>query len=63
MQYMIKNAKSDKTKQLMTELKDLNQVRSNIFQSSCSSNITLLVNMNIFKNLVLSSSCLGLNPH
>ena len=63
MQYMIKNAKSDKTKQLMTELKDLNQVRSNIFQSSCSSNITLLVNMNIFKNLVLSSSCLGLTPH
>lgn len=28
MQYMIKNAKSDKTKQLMTELKDLNQVNS-----------------------------------
>ena len=27
MQYMIKNAKSDKTKNLMTELKDLNQVR------------------------------------
>jgi len=28
MQYMIKNAKSDKTKNLMTELKDLNQVNS-----------------------------------